>query len=354
MLDDLVRLRAHDPEAMEEKIREFPAQCLLAWERAGTLPLPVPAVPFRQVVIFGMGGSAIGADLVRALSEKDARVPLVVVRDYHAPAWVGPGTLAIGVSYSGTTEETLQALTAALAAGATPLALTTGGRLAELTRAAGGVVIPIAYQARPRAALAHLFLPLLRVLGRLGLVADRDGELRAAVAALQVRRATWLPETPTRRNEAKQLARWLARGLPVFVGSRHLVPVAWRWKGQLNENAKGWATVEMLPEMDHNAIVGLGLPRPVARQARVLFLSSPLLPERLRWREAATAALLTEAGVRHRRRAAAGQSLLADQLELVHLGDWVSYYLAALRGVDPTAMAPIDQLKAALAANEGR
>lgn len=137
----------------------------------------------------------------------------------------------------------------------------------------------------------------------------------------------------------------------MFIAGGHLAPVALRWKGQINENAEGWAVAELLPEMNHNVIVGIAQPAQVARLVEVVFLSSPLLSERIRMRERATAALLEQAGVRQRVITAEGRSLLADQLTLIHLGDWVSYYLAGLRGVDPTRIDPIDRLKALLAAS---
>ncbi|GIW05407.1 MAG: phosphate starvation-inducible protein PsiE [Dehalococcoidia bacterium] len=351
MLDHPERLRANDPADMEGRIREFPEQCLVAWDTAGRVPLPA-IDGLANVVIFGMGGSAIGADLVRALTEGDARLPISVIRDYAPPHWVGRGTLAIGISHSGTTEETLSAMDAAIRAGATPLVLTSGGPLAQLVTAAGGTHLPVAYRAKPRAALAHLFLPLLRVLARLGVVDDRTAALTDAVHELQAARDAWAVDTPEAANTAKQLALELHDRLPVFIAGGHLVPVAVRWKGQVNENAEGWAIAESLPEMNHNVVVGFRLPASVAKLIEVVFLSSPLLPERIRLRERATAALLDEAGVRHRTITTEGRSPLADQLNLIHLGDWVSYYLAGLRGVDPTRMDAIDRLKAVLAAAE--
>jgi glucose/mannose-6-phosphate isomerase len=349
MLDRPERLRANDPADMEGRIREFPEQCLVAWDAAGRLPLPT-LDEIGSVVIFAMGGSAIGGDLVRALTDGDAQRPITVVRDYTPPRWVGPGTLAIGVSYSGTTEETLSAMKAAIKAGATPLALGTGGPLAELVTAAGGTHLPVTYPAKPRAAIAHLFVPLLRVLSRLGIVADRGGELTDAVPALQAARDAWGVDAPLAANPAKQLALDLHDRLPVFVAGGHLAPVATRWKAQVNENAEGWALAELLPEMNHNVVVGFSQPPAVTKLVEVVFLSSPLVPERIRLRERATADLLDHAGIRHQAVTTEGRSPLADQLQLIHLGDWVSYYLAGLRGVDPSRMEPIDRLKAILAA----
>ncbi|MFN8532774.1 MAG: bifunctional phosphoglucose/phosphomannose isomerase [Dehalococcoidia bacterium] len=348
MLDQPGFLRANDLEDMEGRIREFPEQCLVAWDAAGQCELPALG-DVRAVAIFGMGGSAIGADLVRCLADTDTLAPIVVIRDYQLPGWVGPGTLAIGASHSGSTEETLTSMRAAIAAGATPIALTGGGPLGDLVLDADGTIVPVRYRARPRAALAHLFLPLLRVLARLGLIADRSAELAATVPALQAMRDAWAPEAAEAGNEAKQVARALDGRLPVVVGAGHLAPVAVRWKGQINENAEGWAVSETLPEMNHNVVVGFGLPAEVAKLVSVVFLASPLLPDRLRLRIEVTGDLLDRAGIPHRTILATGLSPLADQLELVHLGDWTSFYLAALRGVDPSRMEPIDQLKAALA-----
>ncbi|MCS7003240.1 MAG: bifunctional phosphoglucose/phosphomannose isomerase, partial [Dehalococcoidia bacterium] len=300
MLDDLAQLRARDPGDMLGRIAEFPEQCAIAWDQAADPPLPDSYRDVTAVIILGMGGSAIGGDLVRALTEDTARVPIVTQRDYHAPAWVGPTTLAIAASYSGSTEETISALRHAIAAGAKPLALTTGNQVAAIVREAGGPVVPVTYRSSPRAALAHLFLPLLRVLGRLGLVADYSADLAAALPTLRQLRDQFAPETPEASNPAKQYARWFAGGFPAVFAAGHLAPVGLRFKGQVNENAKHWALFEPIPEMNHNLVVGFPLPAPVVAQMRVVLLDSPLSNPRNRARVAITKDLLDRAGVAHR------------------------------------------------------
>jgi len=348
-LDKPHLFREADPQNMLARISELPQQCREAWTNAQSLPLPAGYHQAQAVVILGMGGSAIGGDLLRTLLESECPVPITVSRDYTVPAFVNERTLAIASSYSGNTEETLAACEAARQAGAMLLAITTGGKLATWAQKWNVPLLSFDYRATPRAALGHSIVPLLGIVGRLGLVSDKTADLDEAIAVMK----SWQQEineaVPLTENAAKQLAVKLYQHLPVIYGAGHLSEVARRWKGQFNENAKAWAFFEQLPEMNHNALAGTEFPANLAREIVVVMLTSSMDHPRTRMRFQITQELLSQRGVSCEVVEARGSSRLAQMLSAVHFGDYVSFYLAMLYDVNPTALQAVDYLKQRLA-----
>lgn len=348
-LDRAATYERGDPGRMLDRIVEFDRQAEDAWQLSQTLPERPELRGRSAVVVLGMGGSAIGGELARSLLADRLGVPLLVVREYQPPAFVGPATLVIASSYSGNTEETLSATRAALAAGAPVVALTTGGRLAALVEEAGWPVVRFAYVAQPRAALGYSLFLILGVLARLGYVPPDTLAVDEALAEIRRQTAALGPAVPLADNPAKRLATRLAGKLVVVHGGGLAAEVARRWKGQLNENAKTWAFFEQLPEQNHNAILGYAFPPDLAGRAVVVTLHAPLNHPRLRLREEITAEVLQRHGVGHEVVAAAGATPLAQLCSLLVWADFVSYYLALLNGVDPTAIPAIDYLKERMA-----
>jgi len=340
---------AVDGAGMLAHLEALPRQIEAAWALAQEFAAPAAYGAADSIVVAGMGGSAIGADLVGGLLQDTLRVPLVVWRDYDLPTWVGPRALVIASSYSGGTEETLSAVERALAVGAPVVGITTGGRLVERLAAAGQPVLRFTYPAQPRAALGYALVLLLGVLARLGYVPDQEEAVRAAGAAAREAGDRLGPAVPCAANGAKQLATALTGRVAIVYGGGFLAAVARRWKGQFNENAKHWAVYEALPELDHNAVMGYQFPADAARALQVVFLHAPLLPPRLSLRYRITAELLARQGIPHEQVEAWGEGSLAQLVSAIAYGDWTSYYLALLSGVDPTGIAAIDSLKARLA-----
>lgn len=327
----------------------LPAQLEAAWRLVSGFEAPAALRDLDNIVVAGMGGSAIGADLVRGLCADQLRAPFMVWRDYGLPAFVGPRTLVIASSNSGGTEETLSAVERALAVGAPVVGLTTGGRLAARLAGAGQPLIRFDYQGQPRAAVGYSMLLVLGVLSRLGYVAEQTAAIRAGIAAVREAAAHFGPTISSDSNDAKKLAEALQDRATIIYGAGFLAPVARRWKGQWNENAKRWAFFEELPELNHNAVVGYEFPVDAANLLHIVILCSDLLPPRMGLRCAATAELLDRQHVPHTSVRAWGDGALAHVLSTVTYGDWTSYYLALLDGVDPTGIAAIDYLKARLA-----
>ena len=348
-LDDPKVYERLDPADMRGRIRELPQQCLKAWQQALGFELPSDYSSANKVAVLGMGGSAIGGDLLSSLVAAESKVPISANRDYDLPAYVDANTLIIASSYSGMTEETLSSFTQALSTPAKKIVLTTGGKLAALAEENGIPVFTIDYIAQPRAALAHSFFPLLGICQRLGLVSDKSGEVAEMAQVLESLQVTIDDARPESLNRAKQLATKLRNRLVVVYGAGILSPVARRWKTQINENSKAWAFYETFPELNHNAVVGYEFPPELAQRAFVVLLRSHLLHPRTLIRYQVTAEVLRQARVSYEVVDGLGESALSQMMSLILFGDWVSYYLALLYETDPSPVRVIDYLKKRLA-----
>lgn len=347
-LDSQETYRRYDPDGMCLHLRNLPRQCLNAWKEASEFALPAGFKDIDKVVICGMGGSAIGGDLLRSLLS-DMPSPIIFVnREYDLPSFVDGKTLVIASSYSGNTEETLSAFGQAMKTKCKKLVLTTGGRLGEIARRKGISVFTINYASQPRAALGYSFIPLIAFLSRLGLVEGKSGEVSEMAAGLESLLGEMSEGVATSLNPAKQLAGKLSGKLVLIYGGGVLAPVARRWKGQINENGKNWAFCESFSELNHNTVVGYEFPRELAGKVYAVMLHSPGLHPRILARYRITGEILQGAGIGHEVAEGQGRSRLAQMMSLVFLGDWTSYYLAMLNETDPTPVNVIAYLKTRL------
>jgi len=344
-LDNILIYRQFDASGMLNHLREFPEQCKLAWEKVLRFDLPREYTRIDKVIIIGMGGSAIGGELVRRLALAESNVPVWVHRDYSLPPFVDEGTLVIALSYSGNTEETISAFTQSLKTRAKKLVLTADGRLKELAEREGIPIFLIDYQAPPRVAFPHSFIPLLGIFQKLGLLRDKSADLQEALRILNKLSKDFIETTPLLSNPAKQLATKLWGHVAIIYGAEILSEVALRWKTQLNENGKTWAFFELFPELNHNAISGYEFPSQVKKRLFVILLRSSLFHPRNLLRYEVTAKLLSKAGISHEFVEAIGTSALAQVMSLVLLGDYVSFYLAILNRIDPTPVDSVDFVK---------
>jgi len=349
-LDDSAAIQRLDSNSMLERIRELPHQCTAAWEQSQTLTLPPDYRSVDDVTIVGMGGSAIGGALLQGLIAEGCEIPISVVRDYALPAFVqGPDSLVIASSYSGNTEETLSSFEQAQARNARTLAITTGGKLAELAHEAGAPVVQFDYGSQPRAAIGYSLTLLLGVSHQLGFIRNYAADVTESAQVMEAWQREIEIDVPRGRNLAKELAGQIHGNLPVIYGAGFLAAVANRWKTQFNENAKHWAFFEVLPELNHNAVVGLGIPDVIRDAGIVLMLRSARDPQRIQERWDVTRELLSREGVTVKEIYGRGESPLSQMLSLIHFGDFVSFYVAMLNEVDPTPVEAIAFLKERLA-----
>jgi glucose/mannose-6-phosphate isomerase len=324
------------PEHLRDALWRVESAIMNEWDTPGGL------------VVAGMGGSGIGGALAVAALGDHASRPIFVTRAYGLPPWTTPETTVLCASYSGDTEETLACYESAAALGAQRVVVTTGGRLAELARADRVPVIPLPGGFQPRAAVAYMTVAALEVAALCGAGPRLTSEIDVAAAHAEQLVAEWGPEAPE-ESLAKELARGLHGSAPVIAGAGLTAPIAYRWKTQVNENAKLPCFAHELPELDHNEICGWEGAPDVGRFAAVFLDDSDSHP-RVKARMELTEKLIAGYASACFHVETRGQTPIERVFSLVLLGDLVSVYLAALRGVDPGPVKLLEQLKAELGA----
>lgn len=344
-LDNPALIEQRDVGQMRLQLRGLPKQCLDAWSKALSLKLPPDYRGVNKVVVVGMGGSAIGADLLRGIAASQEKPLFFVHRDYNLPAFVDESTLVIASSYSGNTEEVLSAFGHALKTRCKKLIITAGGELRDLAEKAGIPLFAVNHVSAPRAALGYSLMPLIAVLRNLGLLEGIHIDIEALKRNLFLVLDQVGDDVLVQSNPAKKLALDLYGKIAVIYGAGMLSEVARRWKTQINENAKAWAFFETFPELDHNSIAGYCFPPEPAERVYVVMLRSPHLHPRILERYQITADLLAQYKIPHTIVDSKGNDSLSQVLTQVYYGDWVSYYLALVNGTDPTPVEPIAYLK---------
>jgi glucose/mannose-6-phosphate isomerase len=340
-----------DREDMLGRVRGLPRQLAGARQAAAGLALTDRHRDVDLVVVLGMGGSAIGADLVAAAAGDRLRVPLLVQRDYHLPTGLGERTLVVAASHSGDTIETITAAAEARERNLPLVVIAAGGTLGRLAEADGTPWLRYEQPGQPRAALGWSVGLLHELLVAAGLLTDPD-PLGPTVALLDEIMERLGPGVDTDANPAKQLAWSILGRVPVVYGAGIMAPVARRWKTQFNENAKSWATYEPMPEANHNAIEGSLNPRELADAPFVIEVRDPTESDAIAARYRVVEELLGERATNRATIWAEGPSPLARVMSAVAWGDLVSVYLAILYQTDPTPVTLLAMLKERLARSD--
>jgi len=345
-LDDPRALERVDRHDTRRVLTDFPAHC-----RQGHALQPIPAPTGgrpRLVVVAGMGGSAAGGDLVAASAAETLDVPILVHRGYGLPAAAGRESLVVALSYSGDTAEVLSAVDVALERRSPVVTVTAGGALGALAQARGLPRVTLPAGLMPRMALGYLTFSLLNVLAACGAPAASEADVEDALSVLRDQGEDLVPARPTDKNEAKRLALAIGTRLPAVYGGPLTGAVAYRWKTDLEENAKVLAIAGAVPEMNHNEIEVWSGPGAGGRHAVILREDSepPEIVRRftlLRELLGPDAGGVSEVWAR-------GSGRLARLLSLAALGQWVSYYVAMLHGKDPWPVPVLTEVKRRLAA----
>lgn len=352
LLDDIETIRAVDPGNMYNRIFDFPEQMADAMKLAeGWSIRATDFVDIRNIVLIGMGGSAIGGDLVRSLLADRLVIPFVVNRHYKLPEFVDDETLVIASSYSGNTEETLEALDDALNRKAQVAAISTGGMLEEVAKINDIPILTIPSGIQPRAALGYSFVPVLMLFEKLGMVKGLAKEVQAATRLMQTFREKYIEDIPTEMNPAKTLAEKMLARIPIiYTGPTLLDAVGTRWKGQFCENGKNLAFHNVFPEMNHNELVGWSDPiGPHVDNLIVVFLRDSGDHPKVARRMDIVKGLIEKQGIEVVEVRSFGESPLERMFSLIQLGDFASYYLAVVNDADPTPVELIENLKKSLA-----
>ncbi len=342
IFDDLTLYPQYDRQNMLLHLQHLPNQLNVGWELGLIQELP-RMDSLRQIVIVGVGGSAIGADLVNSYVTNHLRCPLTLIRDYELPAWAeGPSVLVVGSSHSGNTEEVRFALEQAQKRRCSIIGISTGGTLAELAKKMSFPLWKYEYIGQPRAAVGYSFSLILALLFRLQTIPDPSEELKSAVKAMESLQEKLSPQVPTVQNLAKRMAGQLIGRWVAIYGAGFLAPVARRWKTQINELAKAWAEFDEIPEANHNTLCGTQNPEALLTHIVALFLRSRFLHPRHQQRLEMTKKEFMLQGLGTDFIDAEGDTALAHLWTALLLGDYIAYYLAIAYGVDPT---PIDILE---------
>ncbi len=348
ILDQRDRWSALDPRSMKSLLESFPEHVKDAIQAGRDFTLRAPAQA-RVLIVTGLGGSAIGGDLARAIAGSNLKIPMIINRDYDLPPFADASSLVIACSYSGNTEETLNAYQQARDAKASIVCITSGGKLEAMARTDAVPVLPLPPGFPPRAALGYSLLTLLAALRALRIIPDMEDANREAIELLAKLRALYGTENPEAENPAKKIALSLKGKVVAIYGSNAIMEsAAYRWRSQIAENAKNLAFHHVLPEMNHNELVGWQYPEDVLRQIGVVFLRDKGDHPQVRRRFDLTREIIAgKAGVLHEVWSE-GNSLLARILSVIYLGDFVSLYLAYLNNIDPTPVQVIDSFKSKL------
>jgi glucose/mannose-6-phosphate isomerase len=350
ILDDITNINAYDRSRMIDfcvnSARNYREAASLAEKIKVSYPKP------SNIIVAGMGGSAIGGDLLKDWAKDQLSLPLEVNRDYDLPAYADKDTLVLVTSYSGDTEETLSAFLDALKRKCMIFCLSSGGALIENAQRLGIPFLRVKGGMPPRAALPYMFTPLLLYLEKAGLVKGAPGELSEAMQLLDKVSTENAPDKPTVENYSKALALNIGKTSPVTYGFSFYRSVAMRYKQQFNENSKVPSKSDVFSELNHNEIVGWERAENLAASFSAIFLRDKEEPSAIQSRIEITKELMEQEGVAALLEVQAqGKSRLARMLSTTLIGDFTSVYLSILRAVDPTPVKTINYLKETLKHN---
>lgn len=347
ILDQPEQWKRIDPKGMYDCIHGFADQV----EEAITIgndadPGEISKRTIRNIVVAGLGGSAIGGDLVRSYLTEFLEVPMIVIRDYVLPTFVDEHSLVLVSSYSGNTEETLSAYSQASEVGACIVAFTTGGALAERAKADGHAVIRLPGGLMPRAALGYSFFPMLLVLRKLGFGPDPHEAVAETLSLLRDRSLLLGAGVPMADNPAKRIAAAWHKKIPIIYGGTvRFDAVALRMKCQIAENAKQLAFANVFPEFNHNELVGYGRTEHIENRIAVCILRDQGDHRRTGFRMAIVRKMIADLGIPVEEIETVGKHPLARMYSVIQLGDYISLYMAILNEEDPTPIEAIDHLK---------
>lgn len=350
-LDDRSVYQRLDPSGLHLRLQGLPAQCRQAWQEAKRLEVPGQWRQCTEVIVAGMGGSAIAGDLVSDLAGPSLPMPIRIVRDFRIPGLLAgntaapgsmPGQLVVVCSFSGETEETLAMFDQSHSAGVAMAAITGGGTLGRRAAEAGIPVMTVDAPGEPRSAVGYNLMLLASLLERIGALSISDNEVDDAVASAESMVSQVGIEVPAKDNEAKLLANELVGRLVLVYGGGAFSGMALRWKSQINENGKSWAYAELLPELLHNSVESFpGGPEIRQRTTALLLRPHQTTPE-LGRRYEVLGETLDRSGIENRIFTGAAGGLLAQSLSMIVLGDYVSYYMGLLNDIDPSGTPNID------------
>lgn len=343
VLDDLEEVRRIDKSNMLSICTDAPRHFEEALKLARTCPISYPQP--LNIIVAGMGGSAIGGELLRGWTADKVDIPIEICREYSLPKYANAKTLVFIVSYSGETEEALNVFLDATRRKCMTICISSGGSLSEFSEKLEVPCLHVPSGMPPRAALPYLYLPMVVFLEKIGLISKINAETSETVRILKKVRDENSPENPLARNLSKRLASYINGTVPVVYGFGIYSAIARRYKQQFNENSKVPSKWEFFPELNHNEIVGWEVARELAKCFSVIIIRDQNESDHMRKRIEITKNLISKTIRKPSEVWSFGESRLAKMFSTILVGDFASIYLAVLRGVDPTPVKTISFLK---------
>jgi glucose/mannose-6-phosphate isomerase len=343
VLDDVERIKQIDKNNMLLFCVEASKHYEKAAKLAKTISVDYPKP--QTIVVAGMGGSAIGGELLKDWSRDKATVPIEVCREYTLPEYANKNTLVFVVSYSGETEESLSVFLDAAKRKCKRICISSGGTLQQFAEKLSLPYLRVPSEMAPRATLPYLFIPTLVMMEKIGLVKGVASEVSETIKTLKHVSEANSPEKPLKDNFSKTLASNVCGTIPVVYGFGFYRAVAQRFKTQFNENSKVPAKWEFFPELNHNEIVGWEAVKELAKCFSVILIRDDDEPEAIRMRIEATKELIREQSMKTFEVRSLGKNILAKMASVICIGDFTSVYLAVLRRIDPTPVKTISLLK---------
>ncbi len=338
-------IKLYDNFNLFQVTADFPHQIEEAVIIGSNLQPAADLKDIESIIICGMGGSAIGGDLLRSYLLYECKIPIYVNRNYRLPAFANEKTLVVISSYSGNTEETLSSFDDAVEKGCKIVCSTSGGKALVMAEAQNRLTIKVPKGYQPRCALAYSFFPLLMLFSKLGLIEDKL-DIIVRIIDLMKKRSEQLSLVDETKNNALRIAKHLQGKIPVIYSSCDLLDIAnLRWRCQIEENAKCLAYGNFLPEMNHNEIVGWQQNPEITKNFAVIALfdkdDNPRITKRLN----ITLDVIKDHRGMQVEIDGEGETTLERIMDIIYLGDWVSFYLAIFYKVDPFPIEKINILK---------
>lgn len=340
-------IKKNDSQNIFDVIKNFPGQIKNAVKIGKDISIKnVDKTKIKNIIITGLGGSAIGGDLIKLYSKDSVNVPIIVNRDYFLPKFVCNETLVIISSYSGNTEETISAYEDAVKKGAQVVCISTGGKIKEMADKNNHTLVNIPTGYQPRFALGLMFFAQLYILIKLGLIKESESDIEETIGLLESRSALY--SDYSKKNDALVLADKLKGKFTFIYSTPNTEILGIRWKGQLNENAKAIVSTHTFPELNHNEIVAwtkdAGLSG-ILSNSLIIFLKDKDDYDRVTYRTKVTREIFENLNKNILEFAGSGSSYMTRMFDLLYLIDWSSYYLAILNGSDPAEIKNISYLK---------
>lgn len=355
ILDQPKEVKKIDKSNMLEHCAKAPEYCEDAIKRAKQVKIPKEvkiskrlSIKYgkpRNILIVGMGGSAIGGEMLRGWLRDELPVPIDICRDHSLPAYANRHTLAFVISYSGETEETLSAFADAIRRRCMTITITSGGHLLSLSKKLNIPYVVMPDKFPPRAAFPYVFFSLPILLSRIGVISNVEQEIEEAISLLRRLARENAPEIPAENNPSKKLASELEGTTPVVYGFGPYEAVAHRLKTQFNENSKLMSTYDVFPELNHNEVVGWEAPENLTKNFSIILLRDREESPEIKYRIELTKSLVSDKAKKLYEIYTRGDGRLAKMLSLLLVGDFSSVYLAVLRGIDPSPVKSIETVK---------